>query len=144
MKFALLCGLAVFTLSTTRIAVAQTAKSKPSVDDGSAALNTLLKERRDTLRQLVTVATANYRIGQTTFDSVIRASDQLINAELDLAEDASARIALYEKRIALLKDLEQIAEAKFRTGHATQEDVLAAKAALLEARIQLLRERTGK
>ncbi len=136
--------LAVLTLATALIATAQTAKSEPGIDEASAKLDTLLRQRRETLGQLVKVTTEHYRTGRTTIDSVIRASRQLLNAELELAEDRNARLAIHAKRIALLKDFERIVQTQFKAGDATQEDILAARAARLEAEIQLLREQPGK
>ena len=136
--------LAVLTLATAVIAGTQTAKSEPGADGASARLDTLLKQRREILEQLVKVTTEHYGAGQTTIESVIRAWDQLLNAKLELAEDRSARVAIHEQRTKVLKDFEKIAQAQFRAGAATQEDVLTARAARLEAEIQLLREQRGK
>ena len=103
----------------------------------------LLKERRDTLQQLVDVVTAEYRQGTTGFESVARATDQLIEAELDLAKDAETRITILQRRLELMKSLFSMVEARFESGQVTQAQVLAAKAALLESRIHLAREQAG-
>lgn len=134
----------LLTLGMALVAAVQTARPERGADEASAQLDNLLKQRRETLQQLVKVTSEQYRIGRSSIDSVTRASDQLLNAELELARDRSSRIAIHNKRIDLLKDFEKIAQSQFRAGDATQEDVLAARAAALGAEIQLLREQFGK
>jgi len=102
----------------------------------------LLKERQATLRQLVEFVTEEYRNGTSGFDSVIRATDQLLDADLELAEHANARIVILQKRVELMKSLFSIVEARFEIGQVTRAQVLAAKAAMLESEIRLAREQT--
>lgn len=103
-------------------------------------LENLLKDRQATLRQLVEFVTAEYRNGTTGFDSVVRATDQLLDADLELAEDAKARIAILQKRVELMKSLFSMVEARSEIGQVSQAQVLAAKAAMLESEIRLARE----
>ena len=100
----------------------------------------LLKERRDTLQQLVEVVTAEYRQGVSGFEPVVRATDQLIDVELELAKNAKGRITILQRRVELMKSLFSMVEARFKAGQVTQAQVLAAQAALLESRIHLARE----
>ena len=106
----------------------------------SQKLEELLKERQSTLRQLVAVVTEEYRNGATGFESVARATDQLIDAELDLAKNAAARTAILQRRVELMKSLFSMVETRFKAGQVTQAQVLAAQAGLLESQIQLARE----
>jgi outer membrane protein TolC len=103
-------------------------------------IDKLLQQRRDTLRQLVKVVTVEYQQGISGFESVYRASDQLIGAELDLAKNAEARIAILQRRVELMKNLFSLVDAKHKAGQGTTAQLLTAKAALLEAQIDLLRE----
>ena len=103
-------------------------------------LATLLTQRRDTLRQLVDAVTEEYRQGRSGFESVAHATDQLIDAELELAKDAKDRVAILQRRVALMKDLFTMVNTRFKAGQVTQAQVLAAKAALLKSQIQLVRE----
>jgi outer membrane protein TolC len=117
---------------TVVVAEAQPKKEAEKIDK-------LLQQRRDTLRQLVKVVTVEYQQGITGFESVYRASDQLIGAELDLAKNAEARIAILQRRVELMKKLFSLTEAKSQVGEISTAQVLAAKAALLEAQIDLFR-----
>ena len=103
-------------------------------------LEQLLKERQATLRQLVDVVTAEYRNGTTGFDSVVRATDQLLDADLELSANVKARIAILQKRVELMKSLFSMVEARSEIGQVAQAQVLAAKAAMLESEIRLARE----
>ena len=107
-------------------------------------LDELLRERQATLRQLVKVVTVEYRQGTSGFESVLRATDQLIDAELELAENAKGRIIILQRRVELMKSLFSMVEAKFKAGQVRQVQVLTAQAALLEAQIQLAREQSGE
>jgi outer membrane protein TolC len=53
-------------------------------------------------------------------------------------KDSSLRMELAKKQIGMLEELVQISRAKYKTGLATVTDVLKARAALAEARINLL------
>ena len=106
----------------------------------SQKLEELLKERRDTLRQLVDVVTGQYRNGTTGFESVARATDQLIDADLELTKNPEGRIAILQRRVELMKGLFAMVDMKFKNGLVTQAQVLAAKAALLQSQIHLTRE----
>ena len=103
-------------------------------------LEELLKERQATLRQLVEAVTEEYRNGRTGFDSVARATDQLLDADLEMAENAKTRLAILQKRVELMKSLFSMVEARARIGQVSQAQVLAAKAAMLESEIRLARE----
>lgn len=107
--------------------------------------DSLLKERRDTLRQLAQDVEQCYRAGRATLDSLIRASNLLLEAELDLAKTKAERIAIYEKLVANLRQLEKAAEARHQAGApgGGVSEVLSAKADRLKAEIQLAREKEG-
>jgi len=106
-------------------------------------LDELLQQRRDTLRTLVDIVTAEYREGTTGFESVASAEDQLIVAELELAKTPKDRIAILQRRVELMKGLSAIVDARFNSGQVTQAQVLVARAALLQSQIQLAREAAG-
>jgi outer membrane protein TolC len=103
-------------------------------------LDDLLKDRQATLRQLVEFVTEEYRNGTTGFDTVVRATDQVLDADLELAKNAEARIAILQKRVELRNSLFSLVETRFKAGQVTQAQVLAAKAAMLESEIRLARE----
>ena len=105
-------------------------------------LDELLKQRQATLRQLVEVVTKEYRQGVGGFEPVIRATDQLINADLELAKNSKDRLAILQRRVELMEEFVAGVSTKHKVGRATQAEVLAARAELLNAKIQLAREQT--
>lgn len=117
----------------------ETSASNPSAETNWALLN----ERRDTLRQLVTDVEQRHRSGRATLDSVIRASNLLLDAELDLAKTKAERILVYEQQIRRLRALEKLVESRHKVGVPGGEtaDLLDAKAARLKAEIQLAHEK---
>jgi outer membrane protein TolC len=120
------------------IAVGETPEAEQAPE-----LDQLLNQRQATLRQLVEVVTEEYRQGIRDFDPVVRATDRLIAADLELAKTSKDRIALLQRRVEVMKGFSAMADMKFMTGQASQSELLSARAALLDSQIQLAREQTG-
>lgn len=108
--------------------------------DRSDEINRLQKERFDALHQVVEMVEVTYRNGRTSYDSLVQASSQLLNAELDLAKDHDARLAVLQRQVELLESWEKVAQARYEAAEDSQAAVLTAHAATLEGRIRLLRE----
>ena len=111
---------------------------------GPGQLQSLRKERRETLRTLVDAAESKFNSGKATLDSLLRGSELLLEAELDLAETKAERIAVHEKIVANLRQVEKAAQMRCNAGVAPIEESLEAKAARLKAEIQLKCEQTGE
>ena len=103
-------------------------------------INSLLAERRETLRQLVDAITARYTAGHRTLDNVIHARNGLLDAELEMAKTSAERIQIHEDRVQNFRALENAVKQRHKAGQATIDEMLVAKAARLEAEIELLRE----
>jgi outer membrane protein TolC len=104
-------------------------------------LDELLTERRDTLRKLVDAVELQYHHGTATLDSVVRASNDLLVAELALASSEADRITIIERLVGNMKKLEEMVSARYNAGRATVSEVLSARVARLNAEILLLTER---
>ncbi len=115
---------------------------RPASSEASKQLESLLQERRDTCRKLVEYVESQRRTGQVDIPSWIRASNQLVEAELDMAKTKAERIALRQKLVANLKQAEEFAEARDKMGFGldTAKTSLETKAARLKAEIELARE----
>ena len=107
----------------------------------SAEIEALLKERRDTLQQLVESTEALYRSGVAPLDSLLRATDELLAAQLELAKSKEERIAIHRERLKNARRLEHHSETIYKEGRASVTEYLRAKAARLKAEIELARER---
>lgn len=103
-------------------------------------LTALRKERREVLRQAVRQAEEMYRSGRLPYATIPRLTVNLLNAELDLAPDRDARIAIRERVVDQLKISEEMVNQNVKSGQAANTDLLEAKAARLQAEIDLLRE----
>lgn len=126
--------LAVGLLVLPVISAEQNGKQSDTLDD-------LLKQRRDTLQQLVKVVKEQYHQGTSDYAAVAKSTDQLIDAELELADNHQERIALLKRRVDLMESLEALTEGQFLSGQRAPSEPLQARAAVLEAKIELARER---
>jgi hypothetical protein len=118
---------------------------KSTADEaGPSQLLFLRKERRETLRKLVDAAESKYNSGKATLDVVLRASDLLLEAEMDLARTRAERIAVHEKLVANLRQVEKATQLRCDAGTAPIEESLEAKAARLKAEIRLKYEQGDK
>lgn len=103
-------------------------------------LAALRKERRDVLEQATKQVQAAYQRGVVEYESIPRILVELLNAELELAPDRAARIAVREKILEQFKKLEEFAAARVQAARASNTELLEAKAARLKAEIDLLVE----
>ncbi len=103
----------------------------------------LRKERREVLRQAVKESEEGYRNGVMPYTSVSRITISLLNAELDLAPDHAGRVAIRERTVEQFKVIEKTVAVSVQGGTAENTDLLEAKAARLQAEIDLLRETVG-
>ena len=113
----------------------------------------LLKERRDVLKQIVSEAERDRREGMVSAVVIFRATIEWLHAELELANDHAARIAIHEELIsrlrkaeaALEKDMKQAEPGKVAARqHNESYEFLIVKAARCQAEIDLLREQREK
>ncbi len=103
-------------------------------------LTALRKERRDILRQAVEQAEVLHRSARIDDASIRRIAINLLHAELDLAPDHAARVALREQMVKQFKAIEELAAARVESARAMKTELLEAKAARLQAEIDLLLE----
>jgi outer membrane protein TolC len=114
----------------------------PTVVRGPDAekLTALREERRDVLRQAVKESEEAYRHGVIPYASIPRITVNLLNAELDLASDRAARVAIRERAVDQFREIEKTVAERHNAGQADSMDLLEAKAARLQAEIDVLRE----
>jgi hypothetical protein len=137
------CAVAAAVVVISAIA-ADVPPSTPA--DAVKQLESLLQERRDTLRKIVEYVQAQEKTGAFDLPDAIRVSNELIEAELELATSKAQRIALQQKFVANLKRIEQFLQRSAEVGRGTDatKKHLEAKAARLKAEIQLAREKLGE
>lgn len=106
----------------------------------SDSLNELLKKRRDTLVELVSVLEKKHMEGTLMLNPLVDARNQLLDAELQLVETKEERLALFRKRIDNMRELEDSERQRYESGVDTFESFLSAKTARLQAEIDLAEE----
>jgi len=101
-----------------------------------------MAERRDALQKIVEVFKSKYDRGMVKIDTVYRAQNDLLNAELDLATTKGDRVAIMKKQLENFQSMESRALELQKIGAqgGEVEVVLTATAARLQAEIQWLRE----
>ncbi|GAA4434444.1 hypothetical protein [Bremerella cremea] len=100
----------------------------------------LQKERRATLKSALDYATQKFESGQGGFEEMLAAEEKLAVADLELTPTAAARMEIHKRRIESLRKQEQALDQGFKSGIQTLDNYLAAKAARLQAEIDMLRD----
>ena len=140
-RIALFLGsLLAYPLIIEATAQAQSAPKPQGSPDKAAEIKILLKERQETLKKVVDALVAQYQAGIVDFQSVFHAERDLLRATLDLDDSPETRMAALREQLKMAENFAKLAEARFERGGVTQVDVLRAKAGVLEARIELVRE----
>jgi len=142
MKLTALFGIVTLTGITLWISAANSqdnlANSKAEKQDASASrIQELQTARLATLRNIAESTNALFRHGRIDFYRVHAAHQALLKAELELAENDSIRLKLYEKLVDAMKEYEQFAVARKERAQGTEVDILEARAIRLEAEIAL-------
>jgi hypothetical protein len=119
------------------------APKQKDVDRASVAKNleALKKERRDLLVQALRDVEAVYKQGENMYLDVAPVLMNWRDAELDLAPDRAARIKLRELILERYKEVEDMVAERAKRSQ-VEVNVLEAKAARLQAEIDLLREQS--
>jgi serine/threonine protein kinase/WD40 repeat protein len=96
-----------------------------------------LQERLTALREIAAQKEKLYAAGTMTFEEVARSRLQAFKAELPLCTADAERIAVHERIVACMKELEKLVEQLTRAGVAPAADLLRARADRAEAEAEL-------
>lgn len=107
----------------------------------SGAVKKLLTERRDTFRAIEELIRRRHEGGTVGPEEVVRASLPRLDAELELANSAQARLALREKQVQVARKLEEFVIRRFEVETVTELEVLHARAMRLKVEVALEREK---
>ena len=89
------------------------------------------------------IADARYRNGTIGYDERFAAEEPLLNAELAAAGTKADRTAICQKLVDSQRECEKVIEGRFRTGRASEADLLSARADRMEAEDRLAKEKTA-
>jgi flagellar hook-basal body complex protein FliE len=117
------------------------AKVKEAPRDGKARLRGLLKERLGTAREMARQVAAAFKAGTASYSRVHQANLAVLEAELDLAETPKARVAVRERFVAAMKEVEERVRQQQKAAVVPASALLEAKLRRLEAEIALEREK---
>jgi len=107
----------------------------------SDSIATLMKEREQTLLQLVEIAKQSFEQGDGSIDSVIEAERDLLDARLESATTRQERIEIREAQLDLATQQEAKINKLTALGVVSPKDSKTAKVNRLNAEIELLREK---
>jgi hypothetical protein len=102
----------------------------------------LRKERRDALLEASSAAEQNYKVERTDFATVRRLKTELLDAQLDLAPDHDARVAIRKRFVEQFREIEQSIAAQAAVGlvGGGRTELFESKAARLKSEIDLALE----
>ncbi len=105
-------------------------------------ITALRKERRDALLEAHNAAEQMARNEETDYATVKRLRDELLNAELEVASDHAARVAIRKRMVDHLRGIEQLiaVAAEAGTWGGSKINLFEAKADRLRAEIDLALE----
>ena len=114
-------------------------KSSPEkrADVSTQKVRELQKERIATLKDLADVLAALYQKGAVEASVVGEAKLMLFQAEMEVAATEADRVAICQKTVDALKEMEAMAKAHKQAARGTEASVLMFKALRLEAEIKL-------
>jgi RNA polymerase sigma factor (sigma-70 family) len=113
---------------------ARAGDTHPSAPAGVRGLQT---ERIKTLNEAAESSMALAKNGRGEVGDALEARVILLRAELEIVEQEADRVALYEKALESMKQLERLAVARKAAARGTELDVLRARAKRLEIEIAL-------
>jgi outer membrane protein TolC len=127
-------------ICTSNSAHTQPAATPQKDKDKAAEIKTLLKERRETLQTIVDSYLDLLKTGRGSFEPVLQAKREALRATLEIDEAPEVRLAALKDYLETAKASLNLAEDGFKLRRISVVEVLKAKAIMLEAQIELLRE----
>ncbi len=116
---------------------------QPSEDEARDQIESLQRQRVEILQRLVDAKQVRYEQGIGTQEELLRASNDLLHAELDLAQEPAERIAIRRRQLELFQHLEAMMEARVETATAAHTDLLVIQAERIQVEIDFIKEQTA-
>lgn len=107
-------------------------------------LTTLMQERLKLAQQEVEINQKLYQNARVDFEALVSASKDLLKARLELSTKKADRIAVHEQHVKMLEVWVKSAQAWHERARGTAADVAKARYLLVDARIDLEREKARK
>jgi len=130
----------VFASFVASTVVAVSSGRADNDDTQSERIKVLLTQRRDTLRERLNLFQQAAHRSEVGSVEVMGASNDLLNAEIDLADDATLRTEFMKQVVENMKKMEQLFLQGSRTGQVSKVELLEVRAERLQAEIKLAKE----
>lgn len=139
----LMMGSGLAMVSALWFAGTASVADRQEVAPDESTITVLLTERREVLKKRQRGLEQLHRMGDVRVDDVLRASHELLDAELALTENREKRIALRQQQVGVMKKLERAHSDNVDVGISNPVDLLTTRAARLQAEVKLEREKIG-
>ena len=116
--------------------------TKPEVKLDKATLAKIRKlqlERRDALKEALQARHKEFEVGRGTLDALLKLSQQLLRAELDVATTAQQRLTAHEAHLTIMRKVDEATTNWYKAGRVSIADYKQAHAARLAAEIDWLK-----
>ena len=123
---------------------AQDNKAAKAPEKKVDTLTKLMQERLKLAQQEAKVCQENYRSGKVQFEAIAPAAKHLLKAELELTTKKADRVAVYERYIKVMEELAKNAQAGYQAGLVSFSDQVKAQYLLIDAKIDLERDKARK
>jgi hypothetical protein len=107
-------------------------------------LTALMQERLKLAQQEVKVCETLFQAGRVNFDALVPASKNLLKAELELSTKKADRLAAHERYVKMMEGWVEYVRRSKETGRASEVELLKAQYQLIDAKIDLEREKARK
>lgn len=135
----LITSIAIVVLAAWLV-TSHTRAQQSAENPNDAKIRVLLRQRHDVLQQRYETIKRLNEDGDIPKEQVISALDDLLKARLELTASRQERIDICSQRVANLRSLEQLFEARLKVGDGQIGDQMLAAAARIQAEIDWRRE----
>lgn len=125
----------------------EAAQDKPAAkapEKEADTLTTLMQKRLKLAQQEVEICLKLYQRDKVNFDALITAHKDLLKAELELSTKRADRIAAHERYVKMMEAWVKIAQTRLEMARGTGAEVVKAQYLLVDAKIDLEREKARK
>ncbi len=126
---------------------AEAAPDKPAArapEKEADALQALMQQRLNLAQQEVDICQRMYQTGRVDFGALVTASKNLLKAELELSTKKADRLAALERHVKMMEAWVKVAQARVQAARASQVELVRAQYLLVDAKIDLEREKARK
>jgi RNA polymerase sigma factor (sigma-70 family) len=137
-------GKAFGTAATASGTNGKTGDDTSSLNDSKpekSKIRQLQEERLAALKEIAAEKQGLVRSGRINPNEWLQADTAALKAELEFCESDQARVVLLEKLVANAKEVERVNELRFKAARIVRSELLTAKAARLEAEIEVEKAR---